>query len=276
MPSKHLDFEFGRVHYTSNERTDLPPLLMLHGNASSAESFEALAAQLDNRFHVIALDFPGHGRSEHLRIPEAAYYYSMEGLRTMLVEVIERLRLQGCILAANSLGANIAAQALPDLTGLRGLVLMASIHSAGKEDFFSNVRPEAPSKTSLKKELDEADVQVLTQAFIHPSKTGLAYDQMAHDIRQADGNFREQIVKFMALQAWPDEIRLLHDSRVPMLYIGGVKDVFIQPAYFERLVERVPQLKGRMELLDGVSHVPHLEDPQRCAQLLQDFAASLA
>lgn len=276
MQSRFLSLDAGRVHYLSNDREHLPTLLLLHGNASSAGSFSDLAASLDAYFHIVALDFPGHGQSDHFSVPEGGYFYSMDGLREVLHEVIRRLELDDYILAGNSLGANIAAQALPALSGLKGLVLMASIHSSGKDDFFSNVRPDAPSKASLKKKFDEADIEVLTRAFIHSSRAGKPYARMARDLRDSDGNFREQIVRFMAIQAWPDEMSLLEQSPAPMIYIGGRDDVFIQPAFYQKLEKRVPKVAGRVVLLDDVSHVPHLEDPARCAKLILDFAASIS
>ncbi|MBR8185175.1 alpha/beta fold hydrolase [Burkholderia ambifaria] len=275
MLSRFLSLERGQVHYLSNDRSDLPALLLLHGNASSAASFDDLANALDGRFHLIALDFPGHGRSDRLSMPADAYAYSMEGLRDLLVKAIACLGLSDYSIAANSLGANIAAQALPSLHGLRALILMASIHSSGKDDFFSNVKPDAPSKTSLKTVFDEADIDVLTRAFIHPSRAGKPYARMARDLRESDGNFREQIVRFMALQPWPDEIALLARSTVPLLYIGGRDDAFIQHAFYRKLAQQVPQLDGRLLLLDNVSHVPHLEDASACARSIVEFAESL-
>ncbi|HDR8950654.1 TPA: alpha/beta fold hydrolase [Burkholderia vietnamiensis] len=275
MQSKFLSLECGRVHYLSNDRTELPALLLLHGNASSAASFADLAVALDNRFHLIALDFPGHGESDRLLMPEKAHAYSMAGLRDVLVETVARLGLSDYAIAANSLGANIAAQALPSLHGLRALILMASIHSSGKDDFFLNVKPDAPSKTSLKPVFDETDIDVLTRAFIHPTRAGKPYARMAQDLRESDGNFREQIVHFMGLQPWPDEIALLARSTVPLLYIGGRDDAFVKHAFYRKLAQQVPQLEDRLLLLENVSHVPHLEDPAACAKLVIQFAETL-
>lgn len=50
-----------------------PPLLALHGWLDNAGSFDRLAPLLD-AWHVIAIDLPGHGRSDH-RGPDGWYHY---------------------------------------------------------------------------------------------------------------------------------------------------------------------------------------------------------
>jgi pimeloyl-ACP methyl ester carboxylesterase len=50
-----------RAHYQQYGDPRSPLLVLLHGFGDSYTSWEGWAAELKNRFHVISLDFPGHG-----------------------------------------------------------------------------------------------------------------------------------------------------------------------------------------------------------------------
>ncbi|MEO7067623.1 MAG: alpha/beta fold hydrolase [Rhodanobacter sp.] len=83
----------------------LPPLLALHGWLDNAGSFALLAPLLANRFHVIALELPGHGHSDHIA-PGALYHY-VDYARTTLAAAAA-LKLDHYTLLGHSLGAGTA------------------------------------------------------------------------------------------------------------------------------------------------------------------------
>lgn len=83
-----------------------PPLIALHGWLDNAMSFARVAPHLAERFHVIALDLPGHGASDHL--PPGASYHFVDYVRTV-VAALDALALPRAALLGHSLGAGVAA-----------------------------------------------------------------------------------------------------------------------------------------------------------------------
>ncbi len=84
----------------------LPPLVALHGWLDNAGSFALLAPRLAAHRQVIALDLPGHGRSDHLA-PGAAYHY-VDYVQAVLT-AIDALQLPRLALLGHSLGAGVAS-----------------------------------------------------------------------------------------------------------------------------------------------------------------------
>jgi len=84
----------------------LPPLLAVHGWLDNAASFSALAPLLAERFHVVALDWPGHGRSQHR--PRGSWYHYVD-YADELAGALRVLGWERCHLLGHSLGGAVAS-----------------------------------------------------------------------------------------------------------------------------------------------------------------------
>ncbi|WP_423458412.1 alpha/beta fold hydrolase [Ottowia sp. VDI28] len=67
MPSREgfIDVEGCAIHYIAWGDTAKPPLVLIHGNAASAEWWRFIAPLLVDQYHVIATDLAGMGDSAH-------------------------------------------------------------------------------------------------------------------------------------------------------------------------------------------------------------------
>jgi pimeloyl-ACP methyl ester carboxylesterase len=80
------------VFYREAGQAGNPVLLLLHGFPSSSHMFRELIPQLADRFHLIAPDLPGFGRTELL--PRERFAYTFENLANVVSRFTEVLRLQ--------------------------------------------------------------------------------------------------------------------------------------------------------------------------------------
>ncbi|HVP28288.1 MAG TPA: alpha/beta hydrolase [Myxococcota bacterium] len=119
FPAADAECEIDGVKLAWREAGSGPPLVCLHAVGHDARDFSDLAARFASRRRVIALDWPGHGRSStDPRPTSAARYADLAG------RWLEVLALRHVVLLGNSIGGAAALRlALAAPTRIRGLVL---------------------------------------------------------------------------------------------------------------------------------------------------------
>ena len=119
-----------RLHWVETGPPAAPPLVLLHGLGSDSEAFDALAAAIDDRLHVVRLDLRGHGRSEPLRDP--ARYGWFDRAAADVLELCDALGWDRPTIAGGSLGAAVTtAVVLAHPERVSRLVFMAPALGAG-------------------------------------------------------------------------------------------------------------------------------------------------
>lgn len=101
------------LHVESAGDESAPPLLLLHGITGSVRSWGWFVPQLAEQYHVLALDFRGHGGSA--RTPDA---YQPADYLSDAIATLEQLVSQPAIVIGHSLGGVTTAslaQRRPDL-----------------------------------------------------------------------------------------------------------------------------------------------------------------
>src|SRR5215510_7037450 len=108
-----------RVRYIESGRG--PTVVMIHGNAGSIEDFEFGVIQaLASNYRVIAVDRPGHGKSDR---PNTA---NVEYQARLLHQVLSSLRVDQPVLVGHSWGAALAlSYALQYPTEVSAMILVA-------------------------------------------------------------------------------------------------------------------------------------------------------
>jgi pimeloyl-ACP methyl ester carboxylesterase len=81
-----------KISYREAGRTDAPTLLLLHGFPTAGHMFRDLIPLLVDRFHLVAPDLPGFGRSD---LPaNDAFSYTFDNLARVIDEFIEKIGLK--------------------------------------------------------------------------------------------------------------------------------------------------------------------------------------
>ena len=111
----------GSVHYS--EHGQGTPLVLLHANPGDSQDFVAVIPTLAENYRVLALDWPGYGKSALPHQPESVTVFLFY---KVLREFLATLALPPAFFIGNSIGGNAAARLASEHPELvQGLVLVA-------------------------------------------------------------------------------------------------------------------------------------------------------
>ncbi|MYY01052.1 MULTISPECIES: alpha/beta fold hydrolase [unclassified Streptomyces] len=252
----------GDIHVCQDGRRDAPALLLIHGSASSARSWDALVPLLAGAHHVVRIDLLGHGRSAK---PDDGRYTIPDQARRA-GEVLDRLGVGRAVVVGHSSGG-VAATALaeqrPELVS--GLVLINT--GPGLGAFIAQGSGAAgPSQWPPS---DEQLRQFAGTGFSRPGYR--VPDALLDEVRAMTFHTFTATMAgtraYLEQRALPDRLAVLG---VPLLVLFGADDRRWRSssAADYRVVPG-----AEVELLPGLGHSPILEDPPRVAAPLLAFAA---
>ena len=256
-----------RIHYLDWGGAGKPPLIMLHGIARIAHTFDQLAPKFADRYRVIAVDMRGHGDSDWN--PDGAYL--VEDYVKDLEELVRQLGFRGITLLGNSTGGRVVqvfAGLHPDL------VSALIVEDVGPErprsiadNFARQVQEEAngwSSEDELLAELTRRNPGISTDQL-------RAYAQYGTK-RRADGRLvwkRDPALAkgFVETELWQYVRRITS----PTIYVIGGRSAIV-PAETQEQLKKV--IKGvTIVTMPGLGHYPDQEAPDDFMMIVNRFLA---
>jgi len=250
---------------------DAPPLLALHGWLDNAASFASLAPLLASRFHVIALDLPGHGHSQHL--PEGSVYQHVDYARAVLAAA-DALALPRFHLLGHSLGAGIATMvAIAAPERVRRLALIEGLGPLGDDGSrtLDRFREAMASKAGGHRPLrvfPSIDDAAAARALVGGLDAALARPIVERGLRAVDGGYSWRSDPRLSR---PTAIRLA-ETQVMALLLGLAAPTslllarphapYLEPESLQVRIDCVSDI--RVTHMDGGHHL-HLEKPDEVA-----------
>jgi pimeloyl-ACP methyl ester carboxylesterase len=253
-----------RAHYRENGDPSLPALVLLHGFGDSFMTWEGWVRELAPQFHIISLDFPGHGLT---RAP-AGSVLSGDSLADFVDAFAAKLALPKFAVAGNSMGGGAAWQlAVRHPERIDALIL---VDAAG----FANDKPAGDVPLGFKilryrlgrALLSKIDNRPLIdqglKADVHDKTliTEGLVDRFA-EFQRAPGH--REILMGINLGAGVSTAQLLSTIKVPTLILWGESDPLIEPAAAKKFAAAIAGSK--LITYPRVGHLPQLEIPQRSA-----------
>jgi pimeloyl-ACP methyl ester carboxylesterase len=249
----------GEIHVCQDGPQDAPALLLIHGTAASARSWEPLLPLLTGSHRVIRIDLLGCGESGR---PDGASYAVPDQARRV-GEALDRLGVEQVTVAGHSSGgvfATALAEQRPDL--VTAVVLVNT-----GPDMAAYYAKEVPIRVASWANLTDDQIrQAMTDGFRPGFEIPQEYVDQFRDI-----DFQVFAATSRTIRAYLDERSLperLAPLGKPLLVLFGEEDQRWRPSSAADY-ETVPG--ATVTMLPGIGHSPNLEDPPRTAAPLLAF-----
>ncbi|MBS1151240.1 MAG: alpha/beta hydrolase fold protein [Myxococcaceae bacterium] len=242
-----------------------PAVVLIHGFASSLETWGRVVPVLAKTHRVLALDLKGFGWTDR---PEGDY--SPHAQAQLVSALMEERGIESAVIVAHSWGSSIALDlALTEPAKVTRLALYdAWVYEEQLPSFFHLARASGIGEILFGLFYDQRPDERLAQAFFEPQ---LLSEQLVEDVERAlerPGTRAAALAaargqRFASVQ---DEYRKI---LVPTLLLWGREDRVTTLAVGERLSRELPQ--SRLVVYPRCGHFPMLEAAAASTDELQKF-----
>lgn len=250
-------YQYGelKIHYTREGQGK--PIVFLHGWGANLDSFNILTKELSTCYEIIALDFPGFGKSEEPPSP-----WSLDDYTTMTKAFIEHLEITNPTLVGHSFGGRVSIK-LSQLLNLDKIILInsAGIKPKRKMSYYLRVYGYKAFRTV-------AGLPLFSWILKEPLE---AYREIysSADYKQASDIMKQVLSKVVN----EDLKHLLKKITVPVLLIWGDKDTSTPVEDAKLMEEMIPD--AGLVIYEGVGHFSYLEQPAKTVSIIKTFVGGI-
>jgi len=266
-PSKFIEIQGLQVHYRDEGTVekDAIPLVLIHGTGASLHTWDKWADILKNDFRLIRLDLPAYG----LTGPNAANEYPMDYYVSFLNRFLQKLGVQKCYIAGNSLGGALAWQyTLKYPQSVNRLILIDAagypMKSKSAPIAFRIARMPV-LKNALKyitpRFMAESSVK---NVYVNDSKVTTELINRYWELTLREGNRTAFVARLNQNTTMDDHWKNMHNITVPVLIEWGQYDELIPVEIAQQFHQDLPN--DTLIVYSKAGHVPMEEIPEQTAQ----------
>lgn len=253
-----------------------PPVALIHGVAGRADQWQKVIELLARSHTVVAPDLLGHGESAKPRGD-----YSLGAHATGIRDLLVALGLTRASVVGHSFGGGIAMQFAYQFPERCERLVLVSSGGLGDEVHALLRAATLPGSEYVLPML--AHPRVLAIASVLPRGLGRLGLRTGPDLTEMARAY-QSLSKAEARSAFIQTLRGVIDptgqrinasdrlylaAKMPSMVIWGARDRIIPAEHAEVAHAGMPD--SRLEIFDDAGHFPHLDDPYRFAETLEDF-----
>lgn len=256
-----------------------PVVLLIHGLASTNDTWNPTLAELSTHCRVVAPDLPGYGGSE---APPGDY--SLGAYACVLRDLLDALGHRSATVVGHSLGGGVALQFAYQFPERCDRLVLVATGGLGR-DVSPLLRAAA---------LPGSELVLALVAHRHIAALGRGIGRWLHRAGvRPTGSVIEAARSYGALAEPPIRRTFLHSLRavvdhrgqridatvrlhliyqIPTMLVWGDADRIIPVEHAHRAHPEMPG--SRLEIFERAGHFPHIDQPHRFAQVLHAFISA--
>lgn len=279
--SERLDLQHASIHgydvgYRRGGSGEI--VLLIHGLAGSSKTWDDVMPLLTPHVDVIAVDLLGHGESA-----KPTGDYSLGAFASGLRDLLSVLGATSVTVVGHSFGGGVAMQLAYQHPHLVDRLVLVASGGLGREVSwllrlltlpgaeyvmpFAFFKPAVDRATDIGRQLGRRNIRSPKLA-----EMWRAYSSLAGATNRTAFIRTMRGVIDPTGQMVNASDRLYLAAHIPTMIVWGDHDAIIPVEHAYAAHELIPT--SRLEIIEGVGHFPHVEQPETVANLLVDFIGS--
>ena len=254
-----------RLRYV--DKGEGPPVVLIHGFASSLDTWDRVLPELAKSHRVIALDLKGFGWSDR---PEGDYSPAAEAALTL--KLLDQLGVKRAAFVAHSWGSSVTlalALAAPERVS-RIALYDAWVYEEQLPTTFLMARADGLGELLFSLFYDQRPDERITLAFYDK---GLVSEKLVEDVEAALDRPGTTAAALAAVrgQRFTEQQQKYRNIEQPVLLLWGREDVVTTLKFGERLSRDLPH--ARLVVYPQCGHFPMIEARRQSTEELVKFLA---
>jgi abhydrolase domain-containing protein 6 len=270
LEKKSIALDFGKIVYLENDVKSDETLLFVHGFGGNKDTWNRVVEALNDKYHAIVIDLPGHGES----VSKMTLNYTITEQAKRLHTFSKAKNLQNFYLFGHSMGGAIALRYAGDHEeNLKALVLIDSLGlEKTKSDGVKLV------ERSEKNPLYDVCSKERLETLLHYSMYKPPYiPDIIKDAMLEEKCARRDLEKILYEDMYEDVCcldNIAKELHLPTLILWGDQD---KMTHIDNATLFHNTIKGsQLVIFKEVGHVPLLEDPVRTASEIDKFIREIS
>ncbi len=271
--SRFVEIKGMQVHYRDEgPECDSIPLVLLHGTGAFLQTWDACTTEWIKEHRVIRMDMPAFG----LTGPASDNDYSIDAYVDFLHQFLQKLHVQQCYLAGNSLGGQIAFRyAATYPLEVKKLILLdpagypienakgSLAFTLGRTPILKNLLTIVTPLSVVRKSLEDVygNRALVTDALVAQYR----------DLACREGNRNALIIRLQNDQV--SDTTIVPTIITRTMIIWGDQDFLIPLANAYKFQRDLPN--DTLVVLKGIGHVPMEESPEKVVPMINNFLKQL-